>query len=81
VILARKKRGGGFRKIAIKNGLFQLFRSLRMKQLHGFDELCNDKGLIQNSTVKIDKTGLLLSLSVSYLFQFSLLLTTPTGVN
>jgi hypothetical protein len=32
------------------------FGSLHMQQLHGIDELRNDHGVIQNRSVKIEKT-------------------------
>jgi hypothetical protein len=32
------------------------FGSLHTQQLHGFDELCNDQGIIRNCSAKINTT-------------------------
>jgi hypothetical protein len=49
-----------------------VFGSLRMQQLHGFDELLNDQGVIQNCGAKIDTTAASLHWSASY-FKFRFL--------
>jgi hypothetical protein len=40
-----------------------------MQQLHGFDELLNDQGIIRNSSAKTDTTVVSLYLSATY-FSF-----------
>jgi hypothetical protein len=44
------------------------FGSLHMQQLHGFDELRKDQGIIQNRSARIDKTSVLFYISAAYLF-------------
>jgi hypothetical protein len=43
------------------------FGSLHMQQLHGFDKLRNDQGIIHNRGVKIDTIAVSLYLSASYI--------------
>jgi hypothetical protein len=44
------------------------FGSLHMQQLHGFDKLRNDQGIIRNRSAKIDTTVVSLYLPESNLF-------------
>jgi hypothetical protein len=46
--------------------------ALHSQQLHGFDELCNVRGIIKNFSAKINITVALPYLSVSY-FSFRIL--------